>query len=34
MVDALAAFFLSVEELFAYSDGGQWWVSHYRFERR
>ena len=27
-------FFLSVEELFAYADGGQWWVSHYLFERR
>lgn len=27
-------FFLSVEELFAWADGGQWWVSHYLFERR
>jgi cyclopropane-fatty-acyl-phospholipid synthase len=27
-------FFLSVEELFAYADGGQWWVGHYLFERR
>jgi cyclopropane-fatty-acyl-phospholipid synthase len=27
-------FFLSVEELFAYAEGGQWWVSHYLFERR
>jgi len=27
-------FFLSVEELFAYADGGQWWVSHYLFEAR
>ncbi|WP_077035415.1 cyclopropane-fatty-acyl-phospholipid synthase family protein [Pelomonas sp. KK5] len=27
-------FFLSVEELFAHADGGQWWVSHYLFERR
>jgi len=27
-------FFLSVEELFAYAEGGQWWVSHYLFEKR
>jgi cyclopropane-fatty-acyl-phospholipid synthase len=27
-------FFLSVEELFAYADGGQWWVGHYLFEMR
>ena len=27
-------FFLSVEELFAHDGGGQWWVSHYLFERR
>lgn len=27
-------FFLSVEELFAYDEGGQWWVSHYLFEPR
>jgi len=27
-------FFLSVKELFAHSDGGQWWVSHYLFEKR
>ena len=27
-------FFLSVEELFGYSEGQQWWVSHYRFSRR
>ncbi|HSD39856.1 MAG TPA: cyclopropane-fatty-acyl-phospholipid synthase family protein [Rhodocyclaceae bacterium] len=27
-------FFLSVEELFAWDDGGQWWVSHYLFEKR
>jgi len=27
-------FFLSVEELFAHADGGQWWVSHYLFEKR
>lgn len=27
-------FFLSVEELFAYAEGGQWWVGHYLFERR
>ncbi|MBV8501937.1 MAG: class I SAM-dependent methyltransferase [Paucibacter sp.] len=27
-------FFMSVEELFGYADGGQWWVSHYLFEQR
>jgi len=27
-------FFLSVEELFAYADGGQWWVAHCLFEKR
>jgi cyclopropane-fatty-acyl-phospholipid synthase len=27
-------FFLSVEELFAHAGGGQWWVSHYLFEKR
>jgi cyclopropane-fatty-acyl-phospholipid synthase len=27
-------FFLSVEELFALAGGGQWWVSHYLFEKR
>jgi cyclopropane-fatty-acyl-phospholipid synthase len=27
-------FFLSVEELFGYADGSQWWVGHYLFERR
>jgi len=27
-------FFLSVEELFAYDNGGQWWVSHYLFAKR
>ena len=27
-------FFLSVDELFGYADGQQWWVSHYLFERR
>jgi len=27
-------FFMSVEELFGYADGGQWWVSHYLFEDR
>ena len=27
-------FFLSVEELFAHAQGGQWWVSHYLFEHR
>ncbi|RZI95707.1 MAG: class I SAM-dependent methyltransferase [Rubrivivax sp.] len=27
-------FFMSVEELFGYDGGQQWWVSHYLFERR
>ncbi|MBN9407597.1 MAG: class I SAM-dependent methyltransferase [Burkholderiales bacterium] len=27
-------FFLSVDELFGYAGGQQWWVSHYLFERR
>ena len=27
-------FFISVEELFAYAEGGQWWVGHYLFEKR
>ncbi|MBS0452721.1 MAG: class I SAM-dependent methyltransferase [Proteobacteria bacterium] len=27
-------FFMSVEELFAWNEGQQWWVSHYLFERR
>jgi cyclopropane-fatty-acyl-phospholipid synthase len=27
-------FFMSVEELFAHAQGGQWWVSHYLFEKR
>ena len=27
-------FFMSVEELFAYDQGQQWWVSHYLFARR
>ncbi len=27
-------FFMSVEELFAYAGGGQWWVGHYLFEKR
>lgn len=27
-------FFISVEELFGYAEGGQWWVGHYLFEKR
>ncbi|MBV8471717.1 MAG: class I SAM-dependent methyltransferase [Burkholderiaceae bacterium] len=27
-------FFMSVEELFGYEGGGEWWVSHYLFEKR
>jgi cyclopropane-fatty-acyl-phospholipid synthase len=27
-------FLLSVEELFAYDQGQQWWVSHYLFAPR
>ncbi len=27
-------FFMGVEELFAWNEGQQWWVSHYLFERR
>ncbi|RIX85298.1 SAM-dependent methyltransferase [Acidovorax cavernicola] len=27
-------FFISVEELFGYTEGGQWWVGHYLFEKR
>ncbi|RYF60922.1 MAG: methyltransferase domain-containing protein, partial [Comamonadaceae bacterium] len=27
-------FFMSVEELFGYSGGQQWWVSHYLFDKR
>ncbi|WP_447745470.1 SAM-dependent methyltransferase [Variovorax boronicumulans] len=27
-------FFISVEELFGYAEGDQWWVAHYLFEKR
>jgi len=27
-------FFISVEELFGYAEGSQWWVGHYLFEKR
>ncbi|WP_447776665.1 SAM-dependent methyltransferase [Variovorax boronicumulans] len=27
-------FFMSVEELFGYAEGSQWWVGHYLFEKR